>query len=89
VSAWIWLAGLALTAAGAYLAGWPAWRSYRARESRDLNAERYLAWRGRASRGSRVSVREGLTGEERRRLYLAAALAALALICLIGFFAST
>jgi hypothetical protein len=89
VSAWLWLAGLLMTGAGAYAAGWPAWRSYRARESRDLNAERYLAWRGRASRGPRVSAREGFTGEERRRLYLAGALAAVALICLIGFFAST
>jgi hypothetical protein len=89
MSAWVWLAGLMLTAAGAYVAGWPAWRSFRGRESRDLNAERYLAWRGRASRGTRVSAREGLTGEERRRLYLAGALAAVAVICLVGFFAST
>jgi hypothetical protein len=89
VSPSLWLAGLVLTGAGAYATGWPAWRSYRARESRDLNAERYLAWRGRASRGTRVSAREGLTGEERRRIYVAVALAAVAVVCLIGFFAST
>ena len=34
----------------AYLVGWPAWQAYRAREARDTNTERYLAWRGRADR---------------------------------------
>lgn len=89
MSALLWLAGLVVAGFGAWLAGWPAWQSYRGREQRDLNAERYLAWRGRAPRGPRPSMREGLTGEERRRLYAAAVLGAVGLVCLIGFLAST
>jgi hypothetical protein len=89
MSTWLWLAGVGLAGFGAWLAGWPAWRSYRMREQRDLNAERYLAWRGRAPRGPRPSVSEGLTGEERRRLYAAAAMAAVGIVCLIGFLASS
>ena len=82
----LWLAGAVLAGGAAFAAGWPAWRDYRSRESRDLNAERYLAWRGRASRpGSSMS--EGLTLLERRRLYVAAALGVVALICLAIFFA--
>jgi len=84
---WFWLIGAAGACAGAYLLGWPAWTSYRAREARDLNAERYLAWRGRADRTGAGSTGEGLTGEERRRLWLAAALGLAALACLVAFFA--
>ena len=85
----VWLVIAIVAAAGAYLVGWPAWRSYRSRESRDLNTERYLQWRGRASRPSSGSTREGMTGEERRRVYVAAALAALAVVALIAFFATS
>jgi hypothetical protein len=85
----VWLILAVVAAAGAYLVGWPAWRSYRSREVRDLNTERYLAWRGRAPRGSRASVAEGLTGEERRRIYVGAALGVLAVVGLLAFFATT
>ena len=85
----VWLVIAIVAAAGAYLIGWPAWRSYRSRESRDLNTERYLQWRGRASRPSSGSTREGMTGEERRRVYVAAALAALAIVALIAFFSTS
>jgi hypothetical protein len=83
---WILLLGAVMAGAGAYLIGWPAWTSYRQRESRDLNAERYAAWRGRANE-PRLSAREGMTGEERRNLWLAAALVLVCVACLIGFFA--
>ncbi len=73
----------------AYLVGWPAWRSYRGREARDLNAERYLAWRGRAQRPATRSIREGMTGQERLRIWAGAALGLVAVICLLGFFATT
>jgi hypothetical protein len=86
---WILLLGAVLAGVGAYLVGWPAWTGYRQRDARDLNAERYLAWRGRASSPSSGSMREGTTGAERRSLLLAAALAAAALACLIGFFATS
>lgn len=89
MSSLVWLVIAIVAAAGAYLVGWPAWRSYRSRESRDLNTERYLQWRGRASRPSSGSTREGMTGEERRRVYVAAALAALAIVALIAFFATS
>jgi hypothetical protein len=85
---WILLIGAVLAGAGAYLIGWPAWTGYRRREARDLNAERYAAWRGRANE-ARLSAREGMTGEERRNLWLAAALAAVAAACLIAFFTVT
>jgi len=83
VSAWPWLIGAAAAAAGAYLVGWPAWRAARARDARDLNAERYLAWRGRADRGPRST---GITRGERQRLVVAALLALVAIFCLVGFF---
>jgi hypothetical protein len=80
-----WLAIAIAAGVGAVLAGLPAWRSSRDRQTRDLNAERYQAWRGRAVRpGS--APREGMTGDERRRIYAAAALGALGLVALIAFF---
>jgi hypothetical protein len=85
--AWIWLIAAGMAGAGAYLSGWPAWAAYRVRRVRDLNAERYLAWRGRADRNA--PAREGPTPEERRRLWLAAGLAVAAAICLVAFFATT
>ena len=81
-----WLAGALLAGGAALAVGWPAWRDYRARESRDLNAERYLAWRGRAPRGSASSMSEGLTLAERRRLIIAAALVGLAIMLLVVSF---
>jgi hypothetical protein len=88
VPALAWLAVAIAAGIAAYLVGWPAWQSYRARESRDTNTERYLAWRGRAPRGG-ASVREGMTGEERRRIYAGAALGVLAVAALIGFFVTS
>ena len=84
-----WLALAVGSAVLAYLIGLPAWRSYRSREARDLNSERYLAWRGRAPRGSRAPLREGMTGDERRRIYAGAALAVLAVVALVAFFATS
>ena len=83
MSAWPWLVAAAMAAAASFLAGWPTWRAGRAREARDLNAERYLAWRGRADRRPR-SI--GLTRPERQRLVVAALLALVAVFCLVGFF---
>jgi hypothetical protein len=86
----IWLAVAIAAAVAAYLVGWPAWQAYRAREARDLNAERYLAWRGRAApRGPRPDIREGMTGEERRRIYAGAALGIAAMVSLLVFFGTT
>ena len=73
---------------GAYLVGWPAWTGYRSRDRRDSNTERYLAWRGRAVRGQQ-STREGMTGEERRRIFIGAALAIGAVVALFAFFATS
>jgi len=84
-----WLVLAVVAAVLAYLVGWPAWRSYRGREARDLNSERYLAWRGRTPHGSRATVREGMTGDERRRIYAGAAFAALALVGVVAFFATS
>ena len=86
------LAWLAIALAGfaaAYLVGWPAWEGYRSRETRDDNAERYLAWRGRADRTPRSSTREGMTGVERRRIYAGAALAIAGALALFTFFATS
>jgi len=63
----------------------PAWRAYRARESRDRNTERYRAWRGQTVRGQPAAP-AGMTGEERRRIYGAAVFGALALMALVAFF---
>jgi hypothetical protein len=82
-----WLGVAIVAAVAAYAVAWPAWQAYRMREARDTNTERYLAWRGRAPRGP--SVREGMTGEERRRIYGGAALGVVAAVALIAFFASS
>ena len=81
----IWLGVAVLAAVAAYAVGWPAWRSYRGRDARDLNAERYRAWRGQAVRGA-PSTREGMTGEERRRVYAGATLGVVAVAALVAFF---
>lgn len=79
-----WL-GLAVAAgAGAYVIGWPAWTAYRGRAAQDTNAERYLAWRGRASRTPRTPP--AMSPDERRRVYAGVGLAAVAVLALIGFF---
>ena len=83
----VWLALAGVAAVIAYVVAWPPWRSYRAREARDTNSERYLAWRGRAPRGTRT--RDGMTGEERRRIYAGVALAVLAVVALVIFFATS
>ena len=83
----VWLAVAIAAGVGAYLVAWPAWQAYRARESRDSNTERYLAWRGRAS--SAPTTREGMTGEERRRISIGAALAVIAVVALLAFFATS
>jgi len=84
-----WLVMCVLAATAAYVVGWPAWRSYRSRGARDLNTDRYLAWRGRASEISRASTREGMTNDERRRIYAGAALALVSVLALIAFFATS
>jgi hypothetical protein len=82
---WLWLLATAVAAVAAYLVGWPAWQQYRTREARDLNVDRYNAWRGRA--GPRHErPREGMTGEERRRIYAGIGLGVVAIFCLVGFF---
>lgn len=83
----VWLA-LALAAGlGAWLVAGPALKSYRSREARDLNAERYLAWRGRARpRVAGGSLREKMTGAERGRIVVGGLLAAAAVVALLAFF---
>jgi len=81
----IWLGVAVVAAVAGYAVGWPAWRSYRGRDARDLNAERYRAWRGQAVRGA-PSTREGMTGEERRRVYAGATLGVVAVAALVAFF---
>ncbi|HEX3218434.1 MAG TPA: hypothetical protein VHU77_00150 [Candidatus Limnocylindria bacterium] len=82
---WLFLLAAAVCAAAAYYVGWPAWTAYRQREARDLNAERYLAWRGRGSSPT-GSPRERPTAAERRQLWLAGLLGAGAVTFLIAFF---
>jgi len=83
VSAWVWLLIAAPAAIGAWLVGWPTWSGFAARRKRDLNTERYLAWRGRA--GERPPD-PTLTSQERTRLVFAAVLALAAVFALVGFF---
>ena len=90
----VWLVGALIAGVAGYLVAWPAWQSYRSRESRDLNAERYLAWRGRAVRGRAVrgegaGMGEGMTGEERRRIYAGVALGVIGALALAAFFATS
>ncbi len=83
MSTWVWLLIAGVAAVAAYLVGWPTWTGFAARRRRDLNTERYLAWRGRA--GERPPD-PALTSAERTRLAVAAALALLAVFALVGFF---
>lgn len=82
MSSWAWLVGAALAGAGSYLAGWRTWSEARARQARDLNADRYLAWRGRGGR----PAERGLTRSERQRLVVAGLLALVALFFIVGYF---
>ncbi len=82
-----WLVVAIAAAAAAYFVGWPAWETYRGRQARDTNAERYHAWRGRAARGQ--PSRAAMTSEERRRVYGGAALGAVAIVALLAFFLTT
>jgi hypothetical protein len=84
----LWLALAIAAGGGAYLVGWPALTGCRSRDRRDSNTERYLAWRGRAVRGQ-SSMREGMTGDERRRVYVGGALAVVAVVALLVFFATS
>lgn len=86
----VWLVLAVAAGAAAYVVGWQAMRSYRSREARDLNAERYLAWRGRARpRPASESTREGMTRDERRRLVIGAVLAVVAVAALLAFFVAS
>lgn len=83
MSSVVWLIGALAAGAAAFVVAVPAWRSHQARQRRDLNAERYLAWRGRA--GERPPDPR-LTTSERGRLAVAGVLALVAVFCLVGFF---
>ena len=82
-----WLAIAIGAGVAAWAVGWPAWSQYRAREATDSNTERYLAWRGRATSGNRP--REGMTGEERRRIYAGAGLAVVAVAAILAYFGAS
>lgn len=83
-----WLVVAIVAGVAAYLMGWRAWQACRSRQSRDTNKEKYLAWRGRAVRGQ-PPARQGMTGEERRRIYAGAALGVLAVVALLAFFVTS
>jgi hypothetical protein len=80
----LWLLAAVIAGVSGGIIGWPAWGQYQARQARDLNAERYLAWRGRASRSSQ-SAEDGTTLRERRRLLIAGILLVAAIGCVIVY----
>ena len=82
MSSWMWLLGALAAGAAAYAVAVPAWRDWQSRRRRDLNAERYLAWRGRADRRP---VDDRPSDAERLRLAIGGVLAAVALFCVVGF----
>jgi len=82
-----WLAIAVVAGVAAWAVGWPAWQQYQAREASESNSERYLAWRGRAPGGDRP--KEGMTGEERRRIYVGVALAIASVVALLAFFGTS
>lgn len=79
----IWLALSVAAGAGAVALGWPAWQSIRERRISDTNADRYLAWRGRAAPPSALRPARRLTAWEQRRLLAAAFCIGLALVGLL------
>ncbi|HET8570742.1 MAG TPA: hypothetical protein VFN14_02540 [Candidatus Limnocylindria bacterium] len=84
MNAWIWLLAAVVAGAAAYYTGWRAWDGYRRRDVLDANTDRYLAWRGRAAPPSgRPS--EGMTGEERRNVYIGIGLGIVAVVCVFVF----
>ncbi len=85
----VWLAAALLAGGAAYLVGWPALESRRTRQARDLNAERYLAWRGRARERPPSAATEGMTADERRRVLIGAALGVVAVAALVAFFVTS
>lgn len=87
MAALAWLVVAIGAGAAAYLVAWPAWASSRTRDARDTNSERYLAWRGRASRGPRPA--SGMTAEERRRVIIGVAFAVVAVVSVVAFFATS
>lgn len=82
---WLFLVAAALCGGSAYAIGWPAWTSFRQRDARDSNAERYLAWRGRAASPGSASLSEGPTTAERRRIWVAGLFAGAAFALVIAF----
>ena len=85
----VWLVVAFVAGAAGYLLAWPAWQSYRSRSSRDLNAERYLAWRGRAVRGHAPRASERMTRDERRRISAGVALGVVGILALLALFATS
>lgn len=79
---WVLLAIALATGAAGLLIGLPAWRAWQSRAAQDRNAERYLAWRGRADDTGGGSAQR-MTSDERRRIGMAAALLAIAIVCLV------
>lgn len=84
----LWLGAAVVAGIVAYVVGSPALSAARSRGARDLNEERYLAWRGRAPRPSAGPPR-GMTPPERLRLWIAGGMAALAAACLVAFFVAS
>ena len=82
----IWLALAVAAGAGGVALGWPAWQSVRERRTRDTNADRYLAWRGRAAPPSALRASRRLTPWEQRRVLAAALCIGLALMGLVLYF---
>ncbi len=86
----VWLLAFVALGAAATAVAWPVYSRARTREARDVNVDRYLAWRGRA--GTRSPGRSPLDdlrdARDRRSLAVAAALAIAAIGCLIAFFAT-
>jgi hypothetical protein len=80
----LWLLAAVIAGVSGGIIGWPAWAHHQARQARDLNAQRYLAWRGRASRSSQ-SAEDGPTLRERRRLLIAGILLVAAIGCVIVY----